>query len=193
MRIRVRSFGAALALAALTACDATAPRLVPVTLYLTDAPGSQVSATPPQEGEPITVTGATVRISRAYLMPGEGDNGPGFTITDEPQDYDLFALKDGVTALLGSDLIPEGRYAQLRLVVESADVTLSDGSTHTLVVPSGMESGIKVTFPGTIAVGGDATAITVGFDVAANFRLAPPGAPDQVLFTPLLVGSVTGG
>ncbi|HXF96783.1 MAG TPA: DUF4382 domain-containing protein [Gemmatimonadales bacterium] len=186
---------AALALTALAACDAgaptSAPRLVPVSLYLTDAPGSPSLGSPP-DAEGITVTGATVRISQAYLVPG-GEGGERFVITDEPQDYDLFALQGGVRALLGTASIPEGEYAQLRLVVESAEVTLSDGSTHTLFVPSGMETGIKVTFPGTITVGGSATTVTVDFDVNANFRLLPPHQPERVLFTPLLVGTVSEG
>jgi hypothetical protein len=164
---------------------------VPVTLHLTDAPGV-ASLSSPTDGEPLTVTGATVRISRAYLTPGESEDGPGLTITNEAQEYDLLALKDGATALLGNALIPEGQYSQLRLVVESADVTLSDGTARTLFVASGEESGIKVTFPGTITVGGSATGITVDFDPTANFQIAPHN-DNRVIFTPLLVGTVTEG
>ena len=192
MRPTVRAACALLAIAALAACEATAPRMVPVTLQLTDAPGLPSFNSPP-DGEPVTVTGATVRISRAYLMPGESEDGPGLTITSEAQDFDLLVLKDGATALLGDALIPEGEYSQLRLVVESAEVTLSDGTTQTLYVASGAQSGIKVTFPGTITVGGSATALTVDFDVTANFRIAPPDGSNRVIFTPLLVGTVTEG
>ena len=191
MRPTVRAVCGVLAIAAVVACESTAPRLVPVTLHLTDAPGV-ASLSSPTDGEPLTVTGATVRISRAYLTPGESEDGPGLTITNEAQEYDLLALKDGATALLGNALIPEGQYSQLRLVVESADVTLSDGTTHALFVPSGEESGIKVTFPGTITVGGSATGITVDFDPTANFRIAPHN-DNRVIFTPLLVGTVTEG
>jgi hypothetical protein len=189
-----------LAAAALAACEpASSPRLVPVTLRLTDAPGGPLSPTldaaaltePPPE--PPTIDEAVVWVSRAYLMPGTGEDGPGVTITDDPQEYDLLELQDGVTALLGQAMIPEGRYAQLRLVLDSARVTLSGGTPQVLYVPSGMQSGVKVTFPGTIAVGGDATALQVDFDVTANFRLAPPTDPVRVLFTPLLKGTVVDG
>lgn len=192
MRPTVRTVCGVLAMAAMVACESTTPHLVPVTLYLTDAPGLPSYNSPP-DGEPVTVTGATVRISRAYLTPGESEDGPGLTIASEAQDYDLLALKDGAGALLGSALITEGQYHQLRLVVESAEVTLSDGSTHAVFVSSGASSGIKVTFPGAITVGGSATAITVDFDATANFQIAPPDGSNRVIFTPLLVGTVTEG
>jgi hypothetical protein len=192
MRPTVRAVSGVLAIAAVVACEPTAPRLVPVTLHLTDAPGVPAFSSSP-DGEPLTVTGATVRISRTYLTSGESEEGPGLTITSEVQEFDLLALNGAAAALLGNALIPEGRYSQLRLVVESADVTLSDGITHTLFVASGEASGIKVTFPGTITVGGSATDITVDFDATANFRIAPPGGSNRVIFTPLLVGTVTEG
>jgi hypothetical protein len=36
-------------------------------------------------------------------------------VTDEPQEYDLLDLQNGVTALLGEATVAAGPYAQLRL------------------------------------------------------------------------------
>ncbi|MGH7569988.1 MAG: DUF4382 domain-containing protein [Gemmatimonadales bacterium] len=177
---------AAAVLSGLAACDGTGPQLAPVSLYLTDAPSDQIAS-------------ARVWISRAYLVPGSDDtDGPGFTITDDPQEYDLLQLQNGVTALLGNALIPVGDYAQLRLVVDSAKISLVDGATfadgssaRTLKVPSGMQSGIKVSFPGKVHVDPAGADIVVDFDVTLNFTFQ--GAPDalrDVLFTPLLKGTV---
>src|SRR5712691_675025 len=127
---------AILALAAVAAgCDSTGPRMSQVDVQLTDAPANLASA--------------TVWVSKVYLVGEPGQ----FTITETPAQYNLLALQNGVTTLLGSALIPAGDYQQLRLVVDSARVTLapgltfSDGSTEkTLKVPSGDESGLKVDF-----------------------------------------------
>jgi Domain of unknown function (DUF4382) len=177
---------AAIALTGLIACDGTGPQLAPVSLYLTDAPADQIAS-------------ARVWISRAYLIPGsDEDGGNGFTITDDPQEYDLLALQNGVTALLGNDLIPVGDYSQLRLVVDSARITLVDGvtfadgsSTRSLKVPSGSRSGIKVGFSGRLHVDPAGAAIVVDFPVAENFVFqGSAGAPKDVLFTPTLRGTV---
>ena len=184
-------FTALLGIVALTACEVVSPRLVPVSLYLTDAPSQDIES-------------ARVWISSAYLVPA-GEDGEFYTIFataegQEPQEYDLLTLQNGVTALLGTETIPEGEYAQLRLVVDQAeinlggDATFADGSSSKMLfVPSGMETGIKVEFGGPITISG-ATSLTVDFDVEQNFTfLGPPGRPMDVLFTPLLVGSVTEG
>ncbi|MGH7752189.1 MAG: DUF4382 domain-containing protein [Gemmatimonadales bacterium] len=170
---------AVLAITGLVACDGTGPQLAQVNLYLTDAPSDQIAS-------------AQVWISRAYLVPG------GFTITSTPQQFDLLTLQNGVTALLGSNDIPVGDYAQLRLVVDSAKITLGDGATfadgssaRTLKVPSGAESGIKVTFPGRLHVDPAGADIVVDFPVAKNFVFqGPASSPHGVLFTPTLHGTV---
>lgn len=182
---------AAIVLAAVVACDNTGPQLAQVSLYLTDDPSDQIAS-------------AQVWISRAYLVPGSDDAAAGgggkrgFTITDDPQQYDLLQLQNGVTALLGSDLIPVGDYAQLRLVVDSAKITLAAGmtfedgsSTRMLKVPSGSESGIKVGFPGRVHVDPAGTALVVDFPVAQNFVFQGAlSQPRDVLFTPTLHGTV---
>ena len=181
MRKPTRSFLslAAVALAGLFACEGTGPQFAQVKLYLKDAPSDQIAS-------------AQVWISRAYLVPG------GFTITSTPQQFDLLTLQNGVTALLGSNAIPVGDYAQLRLVVDSAKVSLVDGATfadgsssRTLKVPSGAESGIKVVFPGRVHIDPAGADIVVDFPVAENFVFQGPAAkPHGVLFTPTLRGTV---
>jgi hypothetical protein len=173
---------------ALAACEPVSPGIVPVHLYLTDAPSEQIAK-------------AEVWISRAYLVPA-GEDGAFQTIFpttegEEPRMYNLLDLRDGVRALLGDADVDAGEYEQLRLVVDRAEITLVEGvtfadgsSSKTLFVPSGMETGIKVEFGGPITIP-DEINLLVDFDVARNFIfLGPPGAPLDVLFTPVLVGTV---
>jgi len=92
-----------------------------VGVYLTDAPLA-------------TVASATVHISQVYLVGGEGE-GHRFVITNTPQDHDLLTLQNGVTALLGTASIPVGNYAQVRLLVDQATVTLAAGMTFRTAPP----------------------------------------------------------
>lgn len=169
----------------LAGCEPSGPSGARVNLYLTDAPAAAID-------------GAEVVLSKAYLVPAEDSEESAFvTLFDEEQAYDLLDLQNGVTALLGSADVPAGTYAQLRLVVASATITLADpatfadgSSSKTLFVPSGMQTGIKVTFPGTLAIDGE-TDITIDFDLGNNFKfLGPPGAPTNVLFTPVLTATI---
>lgn len=167
---------------ALAACEsAGGPTSHRVRLRLTDAPGPDIES-------------AHVWISRAYLVPGQA--GEQVVLTSAAQDYDLLTLQDGVTALLGDATVPAGDYAQLRLVVDSARLTLVDGAafadgsvSRTLKVPSGSESGIKVNFAGGLHITEDVDLV-VDFPVADSFVFqGPPASPMGVLFTPHLKGS----
>lgn len=194
------------ALGALTACsdDAgpTDASLSRVQILLTDAPSEYIAQ-------------ADIWISRVYLMPGamdedeatEGEEGEGeeaaaidlFNDAENPRQYDLLMLRDGLAADL-TDLtdVPEGTYGKLRLVVDRATVTLVDGvsfrdgsDTAELKVPSGSKSGLKVKLSDFIvADGGTTTIVTVDFDVDQNFKLqgnpASAGGLHGVLFTPSL-------
>lgn len=173
-----------LAVAALTACSAdTGPRMGRITVHLTDAPLAGVGS-------------ATVWVSKVYLVGG--DTGR-ITISDTAAQYDLLALQGGVTAFLGSALIPVGDYEQLRLVVDSAVVTLADGmtfsdgtTTRSLKTPSAGRSGLKVNFGGPVHVAPGETDIVVDFDVSRNFVfLGDRTHPDGVIFTPVLHATAT--
>ncbi len=153
---------------------------------LADAPGE-------------TVQSATVWISQVYLVGGSDSTGARIVVSDTAAKYDLMTLQNGATALLGSVTIPVGDYEQLRLVVDSAQVTLappvtfSDGSaTRSLKTPSGQQSGIKVDFGGPLHVAAGQTVLVVDFDVSRNFVFTgPPGAPNGAIFTPVLHATAT--
>lgn len=153
-----------------------------VRLHLTDAPGPGIAS-------------AQVWVSRAYLVPG--DAGEQVVLASEPQEYDLLTLQNGVTALVGEATIPTGDYSQLRLVVDSARLTLADDAmfadgsqSRTLKVPSGPQSGIKVNFAAKLSITEEATDLVIDFDVAQNFVFQGPAAgPFDVLFTPHLKGT----
>ncbi|HEX6850821.1 MAG TPA: DUF4382 domain-containing protein [Candidatus Polarisedimenticolaceae bacterium] len=154
-----------------------------VRVLLTDAPSDSIES-------------ANVTISRVYLTSDAGPHVDVMPAGDPSVTYDLLDLRNGVEALLADRVVPAGTYGQLRLVVESADVTLVPGLTfedgtnfRSLKVPSGMQSGIKVQLATPIdADPGEITIVVVDFDVNQNFVLqgATGTTVNDVLFTPLL-------
>ncbi len=184
-----RTIATVIALFAFAACN-EGPQLGQVSVRLTDAPNPGIAS-------------AMVWVSRVSLVGG----GAPVDISTTPAQYDLLSLQGGVTAALGNALIPVGDYEQLRLVVDSARITLagsatfSDGSnTRTLQVPSGMQTGIKVNFGGPVHVAPGQTILVVDFDASRSFVFTGSGAsPTGALFKPVLhataqdvAGSVSG-
>jgi hypothetical protein len=75
-------------------------------------------------------------------------NGPGgwTTLSEPDQTYDLLTLRGGVFATLAPTVsVPAGDYSQVRLVLGSGNtVKLAGGAVEDLVVPSGLQSGLKI-------------------------------------------------
>ena len=189
---RIRIAGAALALAAIGtgigACDNTGPDdRAFIQVQLTDAPADLIES-------------AQVWISRVYMMPGEdGEVYDLFNDAANPKSYDLLLLRDGVTAdLTAATAVDPGNYQQLRIIVDSAFITLAEGytfndgsTTRSLKVPSGAETGIKVQLSEPVeAEPGATTTVVVDFDVEQNFVIQgnpnTPAGINGILFTPVL-------
>jgi len=194
-RFMITALSTLAVLAATTSCD-TSPSgsedAAFVRILLTDAPVDYLEE-------------AWVQISRVYLIPGEEDPEEGppfvdlFNDPDNPREYDLLTLQNGVTADLTGDVeVSAGQFNQLRMVVSHAEVTLrdayqfTDGSqTRSLLVPSGAQTGIKVNLLEPVTTeGGTTSVILVDFDVNQNFVIQ--GNPESangiqgILFTPML-------
>lgn len=154
-------------------------------LRLTDAPGDMVQS-------------ATVWVSSIYLIGGTDTTGSHIILSSTPAQYDLMTLQGGVTTALGSATIPVGDYTQMRLVVDSARITLKSPLTFaggltsaTLQTPSAQRSGVKVNFGGPVHVAPGQTILVVDFNVAQNFVFTgPAAAPTGVLFKPVLHATV---
>jgi len=169
-----------LALAACGEGGTSSAAMGTLTLRLADAPGEEI------ESAVIWTSGVSV----------VGDDGIHVISTDTAT-YDLLALQGGVTAALGSAEIPVGTYSQLRLLVDSAQVTLkspvtftSGSPTASLKVPSGSESGLKVNLDNVEVVPGE-TVLLVDFDVSRSFVFqGPPGGPKSASFKPVIHATV---
>lgn len=125
---------------------------------------------------PAEIEEAFVTIAGVELVGEESR----FTLSEEEQEVDLFALRDSVPVDLALGEVPPGEYEQLRLDVTDTRLLLSDGSEPDLKVPSGE---IKLLLPDFEIEGeNDEAEITVAFDIDDSFVRA--GASGKYIFKP---------
>ncbi|MCZ6653416.1 MAG: DUF4382 domain-containing protein, partial [Planctomycetota bacterium] len=131
---------------------------------------------------------------------GEGDSDDGssafVTILDEEVSFNLLDLQNGVTAPLASASLTASSYSQIRFIVSSGHVVLADGREFELTVPSGEQTGIKLTFDFTIT-GDETTTLLLDVDVSKAFVPIPGGDVNDAsqiesfLFKPSLALRIT--
>ncbi len=125
----------------------------------------------------VTLTGMKVFTSQGGQAVGEspdggavdadagvatGPRGPEIVVFAEPRSYDLLALRNGASALLG-DVDLYGRLEHISLTMDgTATVVYADGTSQVATVPSGVSSGLKIQGPmdpsGVMALDFDAAA-----------------------------------
>jgi hypothetical protein len=106
-------------------------------------------------------------ITFAIIEAEEEKNGEGnagwYTIINDSQIFDLIALQN-VTDVLGEKTLAAGKYTQVRLTIEKAEITVNNSGkleVHDLKIPSG---NIKLT-KGFWIVEDETTVLTLDFDI----------------------------
>lgn len=138
-----------------------------------------------------------VEFSGVELIPGSG--APVTISFAAPRTIDLLNDSGTASAVLFSQPIPPGSYAQIRLLV-TADgdpshsyIVLSDGSMHGLMVPSGAQTGLKLVSGFIVPMSG-VVDYTIDFDLRQAI-VCPPGQSPACLLKPVerLVDNTTVG
>ena len=175
-----------LTVVAFTACDSTDPQGTSrLSVLLTDAEGD--------------VAQAVVKIDRLELVGGSG--GP-LLLDDSGWMGDLTDLTNEFVGLVEDVVIPNGSYAQLRVIISEAcigvdagesvpdEVYVSQGASDVfcegpevgeLHMPSFAQTGIKVIFQGPIQVSGGQKILLIDFDVAESFGKQAGGSERWVM------------
>ena len=130
----------------------------------------------PADWRQLNVVFSDIQVHRA---DAENDSGWIHLPLSSPT-IDFVALAN-LTRLLALDRAPAGEYTQLRLVVNSVDGVLNDGTPVTFVVPSGE---LKTTTPFDVP-GSGSVRITLDFDLASSIH----SAGGKWIFRPVL-GSI---
>ena len=114
-------------------------------------------------------------------------------IMHEPEDIDLLQYSNGETFLLASAEIDPGHYTQIRLIIDSAYVTI-DGNKEVLTVPSGAKTGLKFGPQFTIEEGSTYNLV-IDFDASKSVVKNDQGyslKPHIRVIAQALSGSISG-
>jgi hypothetical protein len=74
------------------------------------------------------------------------------TVSGDPVTVDLLKWTNGNKLLIGSEDVPVGYYTQIRIIIDDAEIGVND-TVHTLSVPSGAQTGLKLGPPFNIEEG----------------------------------------
>jgi len=151
-----------------------------LTVNVTDAPPSAdvtsimitVSKLEVHRAEPATQTSTSTETSTETSTTESTSEGEWITI-DVPtanESFDLLKIQ-GVDQLLASTSIAPGKYTQIRLTIDEAEVALGGGDLKPATVPSGV---LKLVHPFDI-VDGETTTITLDFDAAKSVNVTGQG------------------
>jgi hypothetical protein len=155
-----------------------------LSLSLTDA------ATPDYEAVVVTIDRVEV-----HLGGNEANPNNWKTVVQDKRTYNLLDLVNGVQDFLGEEELEAGLYTQMRLIIGSEpDVPLvhpfanyiilaGTETIHSLFIPSGPETGIKLVKNFTIVEGQD-TELILDFDAARSVVKA--GVSDLWLLKPTI-------
>jgi hypothetical protein len=142
-------------------------------LSLTDAP------TPIEGVEALHLVLSAVRVNDSSDDDGGWYDILPDTLTLEERTVDLLEYSNGEHFLIGEELLPAGTYEQIRLVLESATVTVNS-VVYPLTVPSGSTSGLKLV--GEFEVISEAViGLVLDFDVGRSLIATPPGSDNYKL------------
>ena len=143
-------------------------------LLLTDAPAT--------DAEWIRVN-----FGRIELVPAD-DSGEGIVVLTESAgtiDNVLDFQNGATTTLVDGFPIPDGSYAQIRLIVEEVEIGFDEDGTevaYPVFVPSGAQTGLKIDIEPPLAVdAGLPSAVTLDFDAANAVIETPPGSGNYLL------------
>jgi hypothetical protein len=116
------------------------------------------------------------------------------TLSETETTLNLLELSNGITATLANTEVPQGSYDLIRLFVSEASIELSDGTMHTVKVPSGSQTGIKVFVkPSILIASGLSADLLLDFDVSSSFvlngNLSMPSGVTGFIFKPTIKAS----
>lgn len=77
-------------------------------------------------------------------------NGGWISIGSNPGIYDLLTIRNGFGVIIADQNLPAGHYTQVRLLLGDRSTVVIDGVEHSLVVPSSMQTGLKLNHQFTI-------------------------------------------
>jgi hypothetical protein len=103
---------------------------------------------------PSTLDSVIICVTRVEVHKSGSDSTSGwFVINDSTRYFDLLLLTNGASSVLGDTSLSPGKYTQIRLIIGEGSYIVDQGVKHDLEIPSGSQSGLKLTHQFTIEPG----------------------------------------
>lgn len=102
-------------------------------VYMTDAPGTY---------DAVNI------VIREVSVHSSADGWK--VINDSIRTFNLLSLTNGASVLLGGAMLDAGHYTQIRLLLDSGSTVVVGGVSYALTVPSGFQTGVKLTHEFTL-------------------------------------------
>jgi len=83
-------------------------------------------------------------VTRVEVHMADSSEGSWMVVNPVPHTYDLLLLTNGASVVLGDTFLTAGHYTQLRLILGEGSNVVVNGDTLPLIIPSGMQTGIKL-------------------------------------------------
>jgi len=116
-----------------------------------------------------------IAVQRVEVHRADADTESGWLAIDTvPADYDLLQLVNGAQVVLADHPLASGRYTMMRLILGPGSHVVVDGVSHELVVPSGLQTGIKLNRPFDI-LPDQLYEVTLDFDAARSINIVDHG------------------
>lgn len=134
--------------------------------YGTDTAGTSATMSLSVADTPVDSATSVVVAFTGVQLQGGSDGGKTFNFSS-PKQIDLMTTQNGKAAtLLNGVVIPSGNYQWISLMVDASQssITLTDGTVHTLDIPSGSQTGLKIVSAFTVA-GGSQADFTIDIDL----------------------------
>jgi hypothetical protein len=142
----------------LTGCEKDATGLEPgmarLNVYMTDAAALYDSVN-------ITFSQVSAHIDSQWI-----------NVVGEPVTVDLLKWTNGNKLLIGSEEVPAGKYTQVRIIIDDAEIGVK-GDVHPLKVPSGAQTGLKLG-PQFMIEEGSVYELVIDFDVSRSIVVNGP-------------------
>ena len=103
---------------------------------------------------PASFDSVIICVTRVEVHKSGNDSTSGwFVINDSTRYFDLLLLTNGASEVLGDTSLSTGHYTQIRLIIGTGSYVIDQGVKHDLEIPSGSQTGLKLTHQFTIEAG----------------------------------------
>ena len=145
---------------------------------------------------PSTLDSVIICVTRVEVHKSGSDSTSGWiVINDSTRYFDLLLLTNGASVVLGDSTLAPGQYTQIRLIIGEGSYVIDQGVKHDLEIPSGSQTGIKLTHQFTIE-SGELYELILDFNVEKSIIITGNGEyklkPTIRVMPMVISGSIAG-